>query len=314
MPDAPVTFLMPVYNGGAHLRPAVESVLAQTRTDWRLLVVDDGSADGSADLVEAYSDPRIEVVRFERNQGQTAALNEGLRRIETEWVARLDQDDIAAPDRIERQLDRAAAEPSLVLLGSWVGYIDEAGDATGDFKTPTDSAGLRRALLDRPQSSPLLHSTAMFKTDVVREVGGYPFDYAYSQDYVLWLMLAARGAIACVPETLVYIRRHASQTSLRPEVALQQLREVLRATRECGPALNLSREERAIWGRGITRLETELALRDVRDRRWKSAAARGGRTLAGIARHPSAVVAVWQVGATTLRYRAGLRRQSTPAF
>src|SRR3954454_24892751 len=118
MPDARITFLMPTYNPGALVRPAVESVLAQTIDDWRLLVVDDGSSDGTADVVQGYGDERIRVVR-QANAGQTAAMNAGLALIETPWVARLDQDDLAVPERAARQLAHLEQHPRTVLLGSW---------------------------------------------------------------------------------------------------------------------------------------------------------------------------------------------------
>lgn len=92
---------MPVYNGGAHLGPAVESVLSQTSGDFELLVIDDASTDGSVTLIDSYGDPRVRLVRNERNMGQVPTLNRGLREARREYVARLDQDgDSGVRDRV----------------------------------------------------------------------------------------------------------------------------------------------------------------------------------------------------------------------
>src|SRR5262245_48060647 len=95
-----ITFLMSTWNAGPHIRPAIESVLAQTEPDWRIVVVDDGSSDGTPDVVAGYADERIRLERMPENAGQTAALNHGMALVETDWIARLDQDDLAAPDRV----------------------------------------------------------------------------------------------------------------------------------------------------------------------------------------------------------------------
>src|SRR5436189_5962389 len=113
------TFLMSTWNAGPYLRPALDSILAQTVSDWALVAVDDGSSDGTRDVLAEYgSDERVRVELLEENRGQTAALNHGLSLVETEWVARPDQDDVAAHERLERQLEHLTAHPDLVALGS----------------------------------------------------------------------------------------------------------------------------------------------------------------------------------------------------
>ena len=98
-----VSVLMTVYNGMPYLRPAVESVLEQTHSDFKFIIVDDGSEDGTAGYLESIDDPRVTVVRQE-NQGTAKAANHGLSLIETPFVARMDADDIALPTRLEKQL------------------------------------------------------------------------------------------------------------------------------------------------------------------------------------------------------------------
>lgn len=294
---------MPIYNAGEFLKPALESVLAQTTGDWKLIAVDDGSKDGSGDVVEGLGDPRIRLIRFEQNRGQTAALNAGLDHVTTKWVARLDQDDLAAPARLERQLALAESNPRAVLIGSWAGFIDETGAATGEFRPAADAASLRRVLLERPQHVQILHSSALFDAAAVRALGGYAADIRYAQDYALWLRLAAKGDLLNVPEVLVYVRRHPGQTS-RGEVLLEQVREVFAACEAYGAELNLSAEETAIWQRALAQLEAELALCDLRDRRWRSMRIHARGTAVRIIRRPSAARNVIALGGATLRHRA----------
>src|SRR5436189_1588624 len=120
-----VTFLMSTWNGAEYLRPALDSLLAQTFEDFAVLVVDDCSPDDSADIAESYGDPRVRVQRLQANRGQTGALNHGLSLVETEWIARIDQDDLAAPARLERQLEYVRSHPDTVAVGSWADFVDE---------------------------------------------------------------------------------------------------------------------------------------------------------------------------------------------
>lgn len=224
--DARATFLMSTFNAGEFLRPALESVLAQTEPRWRMVVVDDGSSDGSADVVSEYEDRRITLVALERNVGQTAALNLGLERVETPWVARLDQDDEAVPERLERQLRYVEANPDTVLLGSWAEFIDDLGRPVGRWRPATSPERVRRNMY--VASFPLVHSSVLYRTDAARSLGGYPTDYVYAQDAALWMAMAAAGPVAIVPEPLVRLRHHQHQTSRAPAASLVQLGEALR--------------------------------------------------------------------------------------
>src|SRR4051812_28275300 len=155
----PATFLMSTYNAGPHLRPALDSILAQTVDDWRLVAVDDGSSDGTREVLSEYGqDERVRVELFEQNRGQTAALNHGLSLVETEWVARLDQDDLAAPERIERQLAYVQSTPGLVAVGSWCDYVDENGAKVGEFRPPSEPEAVLRQLYSSLEHNPLAHS------------------------------------------------------------------------------------------------------------------------------------------------------------
>src|SRR3972149_8043921 len=114
-----VTVLMTVYNGMPYLPPAVDSVFAQTLRDWRLVIVNDGSTDGTADYLSALGDPRVPVLHQE-NQGTAAAANHGLAHCDTEFVARMDSDDVSLAARLEKQRDFLQAHPEVGLVGTQV--------------------------------------------------------------------------------------------------------------------------------------------------------------------------------------------------
>ena len=212
-----VTVLMTMFNAAAHLRAAVASILGQTFGDFEFVIVDDGSTDASAAIVESFGDARIRLVRNERNNGQTPCLNQGLVLARGTWVARQDADDISLPRRLERQVAFLRAHPGVALLGTAARQIDGEGRALGVQTPPADPWAIRwMNLFDNS----FFHSAVMIRTAVVREeLGGYDESFRCSQDYALWSRLARRHAVANFAEPLIALRVHAasmmrSQTSL----------------------------------------------------------------------------------------------------
>src|SRR4051812_7498962 len=303
-----VTFLMSTWNGAEFLRAALDSLLEQTVRDWRLVAVDDGSRDGTPEILAEYEpDERVRVERLDPNRGQTAALNHGLSLVETEWVARLDQDDVAAPERLERQLEHLTAHPDLVALGSWCDYIDDSGAKVGEFRPPSDPDAVLRQLYSSLEHNPLAHSAMTYRAEDARAVGGYPTDLHYSQDTALWLKLAERGSVANVPLPLVQIRTHAGQTSVNPETNMKQLRETLIATQDLPDRLGLDGAERRAWRRGRVRIETHMAIAAAVQRR-RGATREWARLIGEVAAHPSTLPGAAAVIGEGFRYRTGRLR------
>ena len=194
-----VSVLMTVYNGAPWLPPAIESVLAQTCRDWELIVIENGSSDASPQILASYSDPRIHVHAVPDNIGRTPALRLAFSQARAAHIAVLDADDLAAPQRFARQLDFMAQHPDVSVVGSWTQRIDDAGREIGQWTPPVD----RSALLDLfGYSNPIVHSSAMYRADFARAVGGYPENAPYAQDCALWLRLAALGPPAMLGELL----------------------------------------------------------------------------------------------------------------
>jgi glycosyltransferase involved in cell wall biosynthesis len=206
-----ISVIMPVRNAARWLPEAMESVLAQQFREFEVLVIDDGSDDGTPALLAdvARTESRIGVLR-QPARGIIAALNLGIATARAAYIARLDADDRARPDRLARQLAFMQAHREIVLVGSAAEVIDAAGAPIGRIVPPTEPARLARRLR---RGNPFIHSSVMMRTEVVRELGGYRRPFAAAEDYDLWLRMAEIGGIANVPQTLIAYRRHQSNLS-----------------------------------------------------------------------------------------------------
>ena len=209
-----VTVFIPAYNREAYIGAAVRSILAQTFTDFELLVIDDGSRDRTAAIVEAFDDPRVRLERNDGNRGIPYTRNRGLELARGEYLAILDSDDIALPSRLARQVAFLDAAPQFAEVGSWSRYIDAAGTlAPGIKRQPTDAEAVRAHLLFR---CCLNNRTVTGRTALMRELG-YNEDFPRCQDYELHVRLAERHRLGNLPEVLVHGRRHDEQITGQTE-------------------------------------------------------------------------------------------------
>lgn len=208
-----VSVVLPVYRGAAHVGAAVESVLGQTFSDFELLVLDDASPDESVAIVESFGDPRVRVLVNERNLGQVATLNRGLREARGEYVARLDQDDVCLPERFERQAALLEEQPKVAVVGTWVDVVDESGVVVDRSRPLLDDVvdELYAILVDR---LPLAHPAVMLRREAALALGGYDETVRYCEDQDLWRRLVLAGhELRVVPEPLLRYRVHAGQQS-----------------------------------------------------------------------------------------------------
>jgi glycosyltransferase involved in cell wall biosynthesis len=209
MNDRPaITVLMTVFNGGCHLAPAVQSILSQSHTDFEFLIVDDASTDGSIETLQtlAARDSRIRLLLNDRNKGQTACLNQGLREARGKWIARQDADDLSLPGRLAAQWEAVRSCPDLVLLGvnGWI--IDEKGACCGLIHAPLHDSGIRWSM---PFRNPFIHTGVMFRA----AEGFYDEEFKICQDWEFWQRLAERGRMRNLPGRLVAYRHSASSLS-----------------------------------------------------------------------------------------------------
>ncbi len=192
-----VTVLMPAFNVEKHLRAAVDSVLAQTFTDFEFLIVDDCSTDGTAAILDSYTDPRIVRLRNAQNLGIVASLNTGIEAARGQYIARMDGDDICLPGRLGAQVAHLDAHPQVVLLGTKYVHIDDEGQYVyhGFEMPPPPEPGtpgyMHWSLL---WMTSVQHPTAMIRREALGDLR-YENDYFTAEDYDLWSRLGRRGQV-----------------------------------------------------------------------------------------------------------------------
>jgi len=234
-----VSVLMTIYNPGEHLRPALDSLFAQTMQDFELVVVENGSRDGAKSIIHEYArDPRVRLVDLAENIGRVPALNKALERARASYVAILDADDIAYPSRLASQVELLDLRPDVVLVASHVDYIDETGTVIGRFTAPNDSQLLQERL---SYANPFNHSACTFRRDVALDLGGYSSRYPIGNDFDLWLRLANKGSLAMVETSLGAIRYHSAQTTFASASGFARLYDAISIYR------------RALWRPGLSR-------------------------------------------------------------
>jgi len=203
---------MSVYNGERWLYESIESVLKQTFNDFEFIIVNDGSQDSSLDIINtfAHRDQRIRVTD-KVNTGLADSLNLGIGEARGEWIARIDADDVCEPNRLETQYSEARSGKEVVLVGSGLIEINELGQRIRVCHYPSSHDQLIDRLVN--YRGFFAHSSAFFRTQAVKRLGGYRARIKRSQDYDLWLQLSKIGKISCVAEPLVQIRKHTGQVS-----------------------------------------------------------------------------------------------------
>jgi len=201
---ARVTVLLATYNDEPFLAAAIDSVLAQTFSDFELLVVNDASTDRSREIVESYGDPRVRLLVNETNLGLAASLNRGLEVIASEYVARLDGNDLCFPERLATQVAFLDAHPEVAVIGSQATLINIAGRRVGEVRRPVTELGMR---WHRIFGTALVHSSVMFRRAIVWDaLGGYDASFRFGEDFDLWDRLAKKHDIRNLGETLVAYR------------------------------------------------------------------------------------------------------------
>lgn len=210
--SVPITVLMSVYNGERWLSESISSVLRQSHSDFEFIIVNDGSTDASLDIMNSFavSDSRIKLID-KSNTGLADSLNVGINEAQGEWIARIDADDICEPQRLEIQSGVAASNRDAVFVGSGLILIDEYGSVIARRSYNRHHAILLRDLYSAHAFPP--HSSAFFRTDVAKRIGGYRTRIKRAQDCDLWLRLSEHGELLSVSEELVQIRKHSHQVS-----------------------------------------------------------------------------------------------------
>ncbi|MEI6401514.1 MAG: glycosyltransferase [Actinomycetota bacterium] len=199
-----VSVLLPAYNAESFVGDAIESVLAQTLASFELVIVNDGSTDSTATLLDRYcSDPRVRIIDNGSNRGLVASLNRGLAECRSELVARLDADDTSEPTRLERQFALFEKNQRLVLSATAYRRVRPDGSLIRVGHPPSTHAELAASHLT---GNRLCHSAVMFRRRAVIDAGGYRAEWFPVEDFDLWLRLCTAGEFTAVTsEEVVYL-------------------------------------------------------------------------------------------------------------
>jgi glycosyltransferase involved in cell wall biosynthesis len=195
---------MSVYNGERYLYDSIDSILKQTYEDFEFIIIDDYSTDNSEEIIKSFRDKSIVFIKNDTNLGLTHSLNKGLRLCRGKYVARIDADDISMPHRLNTQVE-FLEQSDYLMIGSWVYIINEYNKVKATKKLLTQCIDLRYKLLFRNN---FIHSTVMFRKDVVLQLNGYDPRYPSTEDYQLWSRLSRIGNIGNIPQYLVYWREN----------------------------------------------------------------------------------------------------------
>ena len=215
MKEAPtVSCVLPVYNGANYISEAITSILEQSLKDFELIVIDDGSSDGTAKLIDnfAASDGRIIAVH-QPNAGIVRALNAGLARARGRYFARMDADDISLPHRFAFQVAYLDRTPHCALVGGYAETFSELstarGISTGGWRSHTDLASFP------PKIAVAVHPLIMMRTETLREMGGYREDFPHAEDYDLFIRVSRFGEIHNPPLIVLKYRAQPDSMSAR---------------------------------------------------------------------------------------------------
>ncbi len=204
-----VTVVIPVYNGTDYLREAIDSVLAQTFTAYELLVIDDGSTDGTWELIQSYGS-RLRGIH-KSNGGVASALNVGIQHARGQWIAWLSHDDTFLPDKLRVQLECLANSPDARVCYTDYWVVDEHSEREGILRMPAYPSD--RFVRHLFQCMFVCGSTVLAHRDCFAAEGLFNDTLRYSQDADMWLRLARRFSFVHLPEPLIQWRFHAGQGS-----------------------------------------------------------------------------------------------------
>ncbi len=199
-----VSVLMPTYNSVLYLREAIESVLDQTLAEFEFIIIDDGSTDETSIILAQYEriDERIKLIRNNNRLGIVASLNIGMSACCSKYIARMDSDDVALPDRLELQVAYMDKHPDVAALGGAVSYIDKNGNELGVIRHCCVGAS-------PVAGNPLLHPTVVLRRKIlVRHNIRYQKRYQYAEDYFLWLEIGCLAGLDALDEVILKYRLH----------------------------------------------------------------------------------------------------------
>ena len=206
-----ISVILPVYNAENYVATAIESILAQTYTDFELLIFNDGSSDRSKEIIRGYNDPRIKLFDDSMNAGLVARLNMGIELATGKYIARMDADDVALTTRFKKQVDFLESNPEIGVCGAWIYELATPDMYERVYKYVETHEEICVKLL---RQNSFAHPAVMMRRSVLMDHGiRYEQEYFPSEDFRLWTRLMQFTRFYNIPQTLLYYRVHPNQTS-----------------------------------------------------------------------------------------------------
>lgn len=212
-----VSVIMPVYNGGAFLAAAIESLLNQTLSEFELIIIDDCSNDNSAEIIKSFTDSRIVYHRHQKNSGVVGAMNTGLTLAQAPYIAVMHADDLSYQNRLALQKACLDEHQETAVVAGYLDFIDEQGNRIGEWELDRRKTTRQQIRNHMPWENCIAHSSVMMRRDVVKQYGydtsqqkkGYAVE-----DYPLWLTILSDGhVIDKIPESVLGYRKHAASAT-----------------------------------------------------------------------------------------------------
>ena len=209
-----VSVVMPAYNAEKYIGESIKSILNQTFIDFEFIIINDGSRDRTKEIILSYSNDRIVYLENEINSGIVVTLNKGLEYATGEYIARMDADDIAVAERLEKQIEFMEENKDVGVLGTGICIFGEDVQEQARVFT-TNPEQLKAELIF---NSCIAHPTVMMRSNILKNNGlSYDLEYAGAEDYNLWWKIAKVSRIATIPDLLVKYRIHSSQITKKKD-------------------------------------------------------------------------------------------------
>ncbi|MBW4571442.1 MAG: glycosyltransferase [Tolypothrix carrinoi HA7290-LM1] len=259
-----VSVIIPAYNALAYLIETIESVFKQTFSDFEVLIVDDGSSDGTAAWATQITDSRVRVI-CQKNQGSSVARNTGITAAKGEYIALLDADDLWEPTKLEKQVRFLEENPSIGLVDTWTILINQQGKSTGRIIVSYAEGDVWKQLV---QFQPVCccDSTPLIRRSCFENVGLFNPDLPFLEDLDMWIRLAASYEFGVVKEPLVRYRQHPQSKSTNCKGTLEAFRTIIEQAFETVPA-----ELLPLRDKGYARVNLYLAWRAINNKDYEQA-------------------------------------------
>ncbi|ARV57668.1 glycosyl transferase family A [Nostocales cyanobacterium HT-58-2] len=260
-----VSVIIPAYNAMPYLKEAVESALKQTLTDFEVLIVDDGSSDGTVEWVSQIKDPRVRLIS-QQNQGSSGARNTGITAAQGEYIALLDADDIWEPTKLEKQVRYLEENPAVGLVDTWTVLIDQQGKSTGRVVVSYAEGDDVWKQLVQFKTVCCCDSTPLIRRSCFEKVGLFNQELPFLEDLDMWIRLASDYRFAAIKEPLVRYRQHPGSKSTNCQGTLEAFRTIIEKAFESVPAELFPLRER-----GYGRINLYLAWRAINNKDYDQA-------------------------------------------